>query len=749
MSRFDFDDDIRQPLVEQNHSMGPTSKSGAKTRTVDASQDTCRNVALGVCTLAVIGLAISTGVLAANQGEVLSLEMISMSASQRLASPQGCVFDEATLTRDLERLRARVRNEAARRGTVSWAMYHADPTQHTGKRVELVADDFANGTLRLVTSGLFVLGESVTFEPNAGADHRPNRQTQPEYAGMPYVLGFFAALTVEAADVVIDLNGHTLEQSELHAVQQRFYANIELASQPFLSGQGPASFGAEPMFANGLVVENGRLGRSSHHGLHGNGGQHVLLQDLVLDQYEVAAIHLNGFKDTLIRRVHAQGQRTDIPVLGTYSNARFIVPFVARVLASNAVTQPKKTVLANYRDALVARMDEVKADVAATGHIDAQTHAVAHALFANPTGLCDGNSYSLVLHPNGAAVNGFWSEDPPTSGSDGATERILVRDSTFSATHAHVVEVVALVSDQNVTVRGPVGDVVRIIDNVDAVSVLDGPHGHYVANVLADVQLALIDASLDVTDAMQRKMLFGTTHGDANVVAWWKGQRSVKQLIENDDFKYWRNGDTMFHVNKGVLGVRIDGARSVCLDTVTIDQVRNSGARGIVQALPGEASDVDAAYVGGTDGGHPAQGRQYGYMGADTRGLGVSGSASVHLQTVRVDGVHSAVGLARGIDMFNHAREIHVGTMVSVNNVTTLVAASDAVMSGDYANGPKVGAAAGVHCSGGSAPGTFGGNSIVVTAVHAGVFEQAAVTTVSTEIEMADVAAIHPNTYEL
>lgn len=554
--RFDFDDDSddKSRLLRDSAALAypgqQFAKSAGKQKTVDSDRYTFMKVALGFCTVAVIALAISLGVVATNKNDVIPAAFLSMSPSQELASHKGCSFSESQLTTELERMRSRVRNEAARRGTVDWATYCADPDQHAGKRIDLAQADFAKGTLRLRTSGLFVLTESVDFEPNAANDHRPNRQTQPEYSGMAFVLDFFAALTVEADSIVIDLNGHRLQQSAVHAVQQRFYANIELASQPFLSHQGPASFGAAPVFANGLVVENGVLGRSSHHGLHGNGGQRVLLQDLEIVEYEVAAIHLNGFKDTLIRRVHARGQRTDVPVLGTYSNGRFILPFVERVLAAPAVSGAKKTALTTYRDALVALMAHVKQDVLASGQINQQAHPAAHALFSNPTGLTDGNSYSLVIHPNGVAVNAFWSADPPASGSEGATERLLVRDSTFEETRAHIVEVVALVSDQNATVRGPAGDVVRLIDNVNAVSVINDPTGAYVANALADVQLALIDASLDVADAMQRKMLFGTTNGDANVVAWWKGTRTAKQLVEDNGFKYWRNGDTMFHVNK-------------------------------------------------------------------------------------------------------------------------------------------------------------------------------------------------------
>ena len=60
---------------------------------------------------------------------------------------------------------------------------------------------------------------------------------------MAYGIGFFATISVIASDVVINLNGHTLEQSEEHALLQRFHSLIELGSQPFIHGQGPHDFG--------------------------------------------------------------------------------------------------------------------------------------------------------------------------------------------------------------------------------------------------------------------------------------------------------------------------------------------------------------------------------------------------------------------------------------------------------------------------------------------------------------------------
>ena len=59
----------------------------------------------------------------------------------------------------------------------------------------------------------------------------------------PYKFGFFAAITIESDNVEIDLNGHLIQQSDIHHVQQRFFSTIELNASPFIKPQGPADFG--------------------------------------------------------------------------------------------------------------------------------------------------------------------------------------------------------------------------------------------------------------------------------------------------------------------------------------------------------------------------------------------------------------------------------------------------------------------------------------------------------------------------
>merc|ERR1711991_459070 len=78
----------------------------------------------------------------------------------------------------------------------------------------------------------------------------PNNGEYPglyTYSG-PFTLGFFAGISIETNYVTIDLNGFTLSQHPLFYFQQRFFALIEMASQPFVPGQGILKFHAFFLF---------------------------------------------------------------------------------------------------------------------------------------------------------------------------------------------------------------------------------------------------------------------------------------------------------------------------------------------------------------------------------------------------------------------------------------------------------------------------------------------------------------------
>ena len=107
---------------------------------------------------------------------------------------------------------------------------------HSGCCVLLNQANFDGGTVRITKGGLYVLTEDIVFNPSEDA------LSESPYADNPgYSMGYFAAIAVEADDVIIDLQGKTIRQSYEHYARQRFFNVVELASSPFVPNQGPGS----------------------------------------------------------------------------------------------------------------------------------------------------------------------------------------------------------------------------------------------------------------------------------------------------------------------------------------------------------------------------------------------------------------------------------------------------------------------------------------------------------------------------
>jgi len=606
--------------------------------------------------------------------------------------PDCAYYVDVEMPADLERRKNRVLAVAGTHEPVSWSTYRGDPAAHAGYPVELRNADFLNGTLRFTTTGYFYLVENVEFGPNAENGFQPYAN-QSEYASVAYSLGFFAAMTFEAPDIVLDLRGFTVVQSTAHALAQRFYAHVELGEAPFLGGQGPAAFAPESTTVDGATVMNGVLGRSSHHGVHGNTGDHVLLRDLVIRDYEVAAVALNGFRSVLVENIHAEGTFTRVPVNARWSTAHFLKPFFELALALSAGTNPVEELdVVAARDALAALEADVVEDLVTNGlpFINATAHPAAAAVFSTGDGVFDGGSaYGMVFYPVGQAAFGFVND--PEHVRAWETRDILLRNIHIGPTVVRPEEVVALRRTSNSRLQiGPVGDVVRVADAMDGL-------GNYVAEPVTEGQLAL--AALVALLSAPEQAMFNTLHVDPETLDWRAGVATMADLVAADVFRYARNGDSMRHVTKGAIGLRADGVQRMCVRTLHVASVQNLGPRAKLDPLPGE---TEVWYFGGADGGHEQQAPQRGYMGSDARGIALAGSNQVAVKGATVENVAARYGFSYGVHVFNHALSINLEGLI-LRNISTLVFDPPA-SERSIAMGPKVGHASGVVVDDTSSP---------------------------------------------
>lgn len=544
---------------------------------------------------------------------------------------------------------------------------------------ELRQADFQAGTVYLRAPGKYLVMENIVFNPeevawNAERGVRPaelgpvlpsTRTHADPSVAMGQALGAFAAIVIAGSSIVLDLQGHRIDQSEEHALQQRFYATIELASAPFVPAQGPFDASTTPNFtpASHCIVRNGTLGRSSHHSIHGNVPSYVLMEGLVCENYEVAAIAINGGKHIWIRDCHLRGQRgaltpstERVPVAGTYSNARYLVDFARGLPSYEALATAIDIAffgILQREDWYVWDYDGPSVQLPTGQTVTREQIREAARLFDNPSGLIDGSAYGILSNSRGVAVGGF----PDTLPVDAAMH-VVIQRVTIANVVGNVVETPAL-RYQNKAAIDPIGAVLqtrlRARDgtflacawNDDAPLVLT----RYIGNALLNAQV----------DVVRNKAAYGArgrrAWADPSFLAW-----ATQESVEPWTASYYVNCDVMMHTVKGVIGLKLDATMGVHVERVSVTRVENVGPLG---------SDVEGDYTNPTVAN--AAGVPYeGYQGGDSRGVSVAGSCDVVLRDVEIRDVLSACADVFGVDVLKHTRRVHL---------------KDCIMSGVYRGG--------------------------------------------------------------
>jgi hypothetical protein len=515
-------------------------------------------------------------------------------------------------------------------------------------KTHLSQKDFAHGTYRIRNPGVYILKEDIVFNPNPDNDFKPY-PNDPEYchppqlAGTPYSkpfsLGFFAAITVECTHVCIDLNGHSISQSLAHCLQQRFYANIDLASTPFLPNQGPADFGPTIFPGKRCWIKNGTVGLSSHHGIHGNNASAIILENLIIRDFEVAGIALNGGSLHFLRHIHIGPSRQDIPVLATYSAARFLLQFSQALLKMDLIPPPLQSNLQSKWNALNTALQQVFNEVMASGK-------TTHPVFHNAQGLLDGLNYGILIHPPGVAINDFVDNDYSGKFSD----NVFMSDIVITDIRSRGDEIVGISTANGSSEQlDPTNAAFRILE-------VTASDGTYSGNVLTDLQIAFA-AAVHAAGSKLPAGAAGKLSITPDLVTWatTPGMPLTDLFkLPGKTYKYKCSSDPMLHLAKGNIGFRLDGVRSFVMERCSLKKLINTGYLGSTICGPYRLSaDVQ---------------ERIGYRGADCTGINLSRCSGGFLKKVSLEDIQSYNGEARGIRLINLCQEIR-GCNVTIDSV--------------------------------------------------------------------------------
>ena len=482
--------------------------------------------------------------------------------------------------------------------------------------------DLAKGTYRILTPGTYQLQEDIEFAPNPDQNFFPDPD-DPTYLGPAYVLGFFAAIAIECDDVCLDLNGYELRYSKEFALQQRYGSLIELSSTPFPPGMGPADFGPSLVSASRCTIKNGTLGLVSHHSIHGNLCDQIRIEGVVCRDFEVAAISLNGSTNVSISSCTIGPNRQDIPVLGAYSHARFLLHLSQAYLKKwvDRLTDEQFERISRSSEVLEATLDRVKSEIECSG-------STSDELFANHSGLLDSNCYGICIFPRGIAVHDLTDKSYAQSPCQG----IRIKDVSIRDLKCNPTEIVSI--------SEPNGDFVQfdLAGGVFQVLRCVRPDGRYVGNPLSDLQIALAAPGFK----------FGNMTISPDIVQWATDPAmTLGGVLAKAQYRYRCSGDVMFHLVKGSIGLRIDGTSDFSVKRVKVQLITNCGRLG------------NDTHNGHYQVSHTYQNRPL-YHGCDSYGICLSRVSDGRLQDVAVRDVHSDNGEACGVYLNSKCRKLRL-----------------------------------------------------------------------------------------
>merc|ERR1719334_2894235 len=364
--------------------------------------------------------------------------------------------------------------------------------------------------------------------------------------------------------------------------QQPYFSIIELESQPFLPQQGPGFFGSDPLFPASVEIRNGVLGLSSHHAIHGNWNDDILIEDLHVKDFQTHGIQLNGFDGLTVRNCEI-GPTTEIAYLnGNYGHMRLIMPTLKSVAQDSDIQNPntihfhgreKAVTMWQLLDKLVEEMDMAYNFVmTGTTYEDHEWWEEAQQMFINPSGLPYGAVlYGLFLNYPSAGIFGWHVNDALSTKA--TLENVYIHDLRHKG-----IEVVGMAEGGRVicnAFNGPIpsldlfgteqADAYRMNNNHFPAS------PSYQGTIITDLHIAMFHLGKDDWDNWPGIPFYGYEDG---MITWALGDNPdyVYQMGDhnNDHMHFYCNEDAMFHPAKGLLGLKLSGADEVVMKNVNV-----------------------------------------------------------------------------------------------------------------------------------------------------------------------------------
>jgi len=381
-------------------------------------------------------------------------------------------------------------------------------------------------------------------------------------------------------------------------------------------------------------------------------------------------VSLNGCKRVALVDAYIKGNRKDVPVVGAYSAAIFNVRFAKVLQQFNILTGEE---IEGAYAALKYTVDKIFNDIIfgvrygrkiIKGEINldpkkcnliGQLGDPSTVIFFNKDGVIDGPAYGVLFSGKGAAVGPFNESNDEEEKT--ASEFEMIHCCVEKLTNS-IVEVPALADESNEGNQiGVSNEIIQYLSCFGNFGVRNSD-GTYQGTVLSELQFRL-QALKDSLDESFHKY-FGSLNIDSDLVAWaLEGtdrlvyvphQNKVVLKEAKKEFYIRYQGDAMHHVIKGILAVRVEGAKNILIEDVTIGEIENKA----------RLSYPNAGYSGAKDGGHEEQESMVGCFAGNARGLHFANVENVTVHKVTVTDVCSDYGSVYGVCLQNRCKSMVV-----------------------------------------------------------------------------------------
>lgn len=523
--------------------------------------------------------------------------------------------------------------------------------------------DFRDGTYRIKKSGIYKLMENIEFSPNNNTEKSMNcndfinvldnfHPKYPEqindYPSPPYQFGFFAAITIECDNVIIDMNYKKLSQSHTHYFHQRFYSNIELNKSPFITGQGPSNFG-EIEFPKNICIKNGILGKSSHHSIHGNGNKNILLENLTITEYEVAGIAINGGENMIFRDIKIKDSSKIVDINFLYSNALYTRRFLYQLIKKNPNAYLNiKGKNKKYVSQILCELQDEMINKVYKFIIKKEQHQ--SNLFLNKSKLPEGNIYGIVLNTIGVVINDFLKNRNNIVGN----YDIVIHDVFFENINSFPREIISLTEKKKLH-TGTVGDIIPYLDIIESDSKFYNPNPITNATVIL-AKYKNIDSEFNISS----KSLFIPQF---MIDEFFENQNNLIDIKNKYSLKFVNLRDQMNHVMKGNLIIFISGGNNIKIDNIYIENISNEGLR--CDCDPDRISDYEFIYY--TEDFINYNMTYKNYLGNNISPICIVSSTNTDINNIYCKNIYSKNGRCEGVQIIGESNKIN-SRNISINN---------------------------------------------------------------------------------